>query len=271
MLGRDLQLSLSGRQVTALTRAELDITDLDAVRSAIAGHDVVFNTAAFTDVDLAETHEREAFAVNATGVENLAIAARASGARLVTVSTDYVFDGRGETPYPEDAPREPLNAYGRSKAAGEVLALAAHPEGTSIVRTAWLYGSGDGNFAATMLGLARKNPTVSVVDDQLGQPTWTADLAAQLVALVDSGAASGVYHGTNAGQTSWFGFARAIFEGAGLDPERVLPTDSASFPRPAARPMYSVLGHGGWARAGLAPMRPWRDALSGAIATGAVA
>lgn len=268
MLGHDLQLALRGREVTALTRAELDVTDRDAALAAVAGHDVVLNASAYTNVDGAEAHEDEAFAINARGVENLAIAAREHGARLLTVSTDYVFDGAGTEPYAEDAPREPLNAYGRTKAAGEELAIAAHPEGTSVVRTAWLYGAGGPNFAATMLRLAGTNPTVSVVDDQLGQPTWTADLAERLVRLSESDAPAGIYHGTNGGQTSWFGFARAVFELAGLDPERVLPTDSAAFVRPAARPAYSVLGHSGWARADLPPLRDWREALTAAAASG---
>lgn len=268
MLGRDLQRALAGREVTALTRAELDITDAEAVRQAVGGHDVVLNAAAYANVDGAESHERDAFAINATGVENLARAAASHGAKLVTISTDYVFDGAATEPYAEDHPRDPINAYGRTKAAGEELALAAHPDGTYIVRTAWLYGAGGANFAATMLRLAASNATVSVVDDQLGQPTWTADLAAQLVSLADADAPAGIYHGTNAGQTSWFGFAQAVFEQAGLDPERVIPTDSASFVRPARRPSYSVLGHEAWATAGLASMRPWREALMAAAASG---
>jgi dTDP-4-dehydrorhamnose reductase len=268
MLGQDLQTALAGREVTALSRAELDVTDRDAVVAAVAGHDVVINAAAYTNVDGAETHEDEAFAINASGVENLAVAAREHGAKLLTVSTDYVFDGAGAMPYPEDAPRDPLNAYGRTKASGEELALAAHPDGTFVVRTAWLYGAGGPNFAATMLRLAATNPTVSVVDDQLGQPTWTADLAARLVELADADAPAGIYHGTNAGETSWFGFARAVFEVAGLDPQRVLPTNSASFVRPAPRPAYSVLGHEGWSRAGLSPLRDWRVALEAAAASG---
>ncbi|MEP6842225.1 MAG: NAD(P)-dependent oxidoreductase, partial [Pseudolysinimonas sp.] len=180
MLGHDLQRALAGRAVTALPRAELDVTDADAVLAAVAGHDVVFNTAAYTGVDAAETHEADAFAINATAVENLARAAAHAGAKFVTISSDYVFDGTATEPYAEDAPRDPINAYGRTKAAGEEFALAAHPDGTYIVRTAWLYGANGPNFAATMLRLAASNPTVSVVDDQLGQPTWTADLAAQL-------------------------------------------------------------------------------------------
>jgi dTDP-4-dehydrorhamnose reductase len=268
MLGQDLQTALAGREVTALSRAELDVTDRDAVVAAVAGHDVGIHAAAYTNVDGAETHEDEAFAINASGVENLAVAAREHGAKLLTVSTDYVFDGAGAMPYPEDAPRDPLNAYGRTKASGEELALAAHPDGTFVVRTAWLYGAGGPNFAATMLRLAATNPTVSVVDDQLGQPTWTADLAARLVELADADAPAGIYHGTNAGETSWFGFARAVFEVAGLDPQRVLPTNSASFVRPAPRPAYSVLGHEGWSRAGLSPLRDWRVALEAAAASG---
>ena len=271
MLGRDLQHALAGREVTVLTRAELDVTDADAVRAAVAGHDVVFNTAAYTDVDGAETHESIAFAINATAVENLARATAAHGSKLVTISTDYVFDGMATEPYSEDTPRDPINAYGRTKAAGEEFALAEHPDGAYVVRTAWLYGAGGANFTATMLRLAANNPTVSVVDDQLGQPTWTADLAARLVALMDADAPAGIYHGTSAGQTSWFEFARAIFEEAGLDPRRVLPTDSASFVRPARRPSYSVLGHGAWARAGLPAMRPWREALAAAAASGVLA
>lgn len=271
MLGHDLVHVLAGREVTALGRGELDITDAAAVSEAVAGHDVVFNAAAYTDVDGAEADESRAFAVNAHGVENLARSAARHGAKLVTLSTDYVFDGLSTTPYAEDQPRDPINAYGRSKAAGEELALAAHPDGAYVVRTAWLYGSGGPNFAATMLRLAGRNATVSVVDDQLGQPTWTADLAVQLLALADSHAPAGIYHGTNSGETSWFGFARAIFEEAGLDPERVVPTDSASFLRPAARPAYSVLGHDAWAAVGLRPMRPWRDALGAAAAAGVLA
>lgn len=268
MLGRDLQTVLAGTDVTALGRAELDVTDLDVVLAASEGHDVVINASAYTKVDDAETHEDDAFAVNATGTGNLATAAARHGARFVTVSTDYVFAGDATEPYPEDAPIEPKNAYGRTKAEGERLALAAHPDATYIVRTAWLYGEHGPNFVKTMLRLAADRETLSVVDDQVGQPTWTLDLARQIAALIDSDAPAGAYHGTNSGQTSWFGFTREIFRLSGLDPERVLPTDSASFVRPAARPAYSVLGHARWADAGLAPMRPWEEALAEALAAG---
>jgi dTDP-4-dehydrorhamnose reductase len=271
MLGQDLQAVLAGRDVTALGRSALDVTELDAVREAVTGHDAVLNAAAYTKVDDAETNEDAAFAVNATGTRNLAIAAREAGAKLVTVSTDYVFDGFATTPYAEGTPRDPINAYGRSKAAGEEAAIAEHPGGTFVVRTAWLYGEHGPNFAATMVRLAGSHPTVSVVTDQLGQPTWTHDLAEKIVELLDSGAPAGIYHGTNAGQTSWHGFTRAIYDELGLGSDRVLETDSASFVRPAPRPAYSVLGHDAWAAAGLQPMRDWREALHAAVETGAVA
>jgi dTDP-4-dehydrorhamnose reductase len=271
MLGRDLQDALAGRDVTALGRADLDVTDLDAVRAAVAGHDAVINAAAYTKVDDAETDEEAAFAVNATGPRNLAVAARETGAKLVTISTDYVFDGFASSPYAEDRAREPINAYGRTKAAGEEAALAEHPEGTYVVRTAWLYGEHGPNFAATMVRLSASHDTVSVVNDQLGQPTWTKDLAERIVALLDVDAPAGIYHGTNAGITSWHGFTRAIFEELDLDPERVLETDSSTFVRPAPRPAYSVLGHDAWTRAGLPPLRDWREALHDAVEHGAVA
>ncbi|SFR86322.1 dTDP-4-dehydrorhamnose reductase [Agromyces sp. CF514] len=271
MLGHDLLRALEGRDVTALARAELDVTDEAAVHAAVAGHDVVINASAYTKVDDAESHEADAYAVNATGPANLAAACAAHGARFVTISTDYVFDGNATEPYPEDLQRDPINAYGRTKAAGEELAIARHPEGTFVVRTAWLYGADGPNFAGTMLKLAASKETWSVVDDQIGQPTWTADLAAQIVALLDGDAPAGIYHGTNSGQASWYEFARAVLEESGLDPERITPTDSSSFVRPAPRPAYSVLGHDAWAAAGLAPMRDWRAALHEAVVTGAVA
>ncbi|TAM71902.1 MAG: dTDP-4-dehydrorhamnose reductase [Microbacteriaceae bacterium] len=268
MLGCDLRAALADRDVTALSRTELDITELDAVRRAVAGHDAVINAGAYTKVDDAESNEDTAYAVNATGAQNLAVASEENGARLVQISTDYVFRGDATAPYREDAPLDPISAYGRTKAAGERLARAAHPEGTSIVRAAWLYGAGGPNFVKTMVRLAGSHETVDVVTDQLGQPTWTGDLAAQIVRLLDADAPAGVYHGTNSGQASWFDFAKAIFSAAGLDPARVLPTDSASFVRPAARPAYSVLGHDAWAAVGLSPLRDWHAAFEVAAAAG---
>lgn len=268
MLGRDLQSALAGHTVTAMGRENLDVTDMDAVTAAVEGQDVVINAAAYTKVDDAETNEDAAYAVNAVGAKNLAIAASVAGARLVQVSTDYVFNGSATTPYAENTPLDPISAYGRTKAAGEEFVLAKNAPATYIVRTAWLYGQHGPNFAKTMLRLAGTNDTVTVVNDQFGQPTWTSDLAAQIVYLLDADAPAGIYHGTNSGETTWFDFARAIFETAGLDPERVLPTDSSAFVRPAPRPAYSVLGHDAWVAARLEPMRPWREALADAAAAG---
>lgn len=267
MLGHDLARVLNGRDVIAFGR-EVDITDVGALREAVAGAGAVINAAAYTRVDEAESDEEAARAVNAIGAGNAADAAAAAGARFVQVSTDYVFHGTATTPYAEDAPRDPLGAYGRTKAAGEELVLR-HP-GVYVVRTAWLYGAHGANFARTMLRLARERDSVSVVTDQVGQPTWSRDLADAVVRLLDAKAPFGIYHGTNSGEASWFDFARAIFEESGLDPERVRPTDSSSFVRPAPRPAYSVLGHAAWSAAGLPEPRPWRDALRAAIAEGAL-
>ncbi len=270
MLGRDLQTALAGREVTALSRSDLDVTDLDAVTAAVAGHDVIINAAAYTKVDDAETNEDAAYAVNAVGPRNLAVAASALQATLVQVSTDYVFDGSATTPYAENTPHSPISAYGRTKAAGENFVMAENGARSYIVRTAWLYGQHGPNFAKTMLKLAATRDTLSVVDDQVGQPTWTGDLAARIVLMLDSDAPAGTYHGTNSGLVSWCGFAQAIFERAGLDPDRIMATDGASYVRPAPRPAYSVLGHEGWSLAGMTPMRDWRQALDAAVTAGAV-
>jgi dTDP-4-dehydrorhamnose reductase len=267
MLGTDLVRALEGRNVTALGRSELDITDPDAVTAAVAEHDVILNAAAYTNVDAAEEHEAAAREVNAEGPANLARAAASTGSVLVTFSTDYVFDGSATTPYREDAPVAPVSAYGRTKAEGERLALGLNPGRAYVVRTAWLYGAHGPNFAKTMLRLAAQKDTVSVVTDQVGQPTWTADLAERVVEMLDAEAPAGIYHGTNSGQASWWEFAREVFSLAGLDPDRVQPTDSSRFLRPAPRPAYSVLGSEAWTRAGLPPMRDWRDALAEASQT----
>ena len=203
MLGQDAAAvaEAAGHEVTRLRRSDLDITDAVAVLDAVAGHDVVVNCAGWTAVDDAETHEAEAFAVNATGAAHLARAATASGARLVHVSTDYVFDGGATRPYPEDAPVAPRSAYGRTKAAGEWAVRALAPNAL-VVRTAWLYGAGGRCFPQTIARVAGERDRLSVVDDQTGQPTWTADLADLIVRLVGAGAPGGLYHGTASGQVS---------------------------------------------------------------------
>ncbi len=255
-------------QVTALSRAQLDITDPAAVEQAVAGHDIVVNAAAYTRVDDAETEVEVAAAVNATGAANLAAASARAGARLLQLSTDYVFDGDATSPYAEGAPTSPHSVYGRTKAEGERLALRAHPGGTMVLRTAWLYGAGGDNFVTAMLRLAARQHEVPVLADQFGQPTWTGDLARRIVLLGETTAAPGIYHATNSGGASRFAFAREIFRLAGLDPERVVPAYGDSFARPAPRPAYSVLGHGAWAGLGLPPMRAWELALADAAASG---
>ncbi|MEW1913526.1 dTDP-4-dehydrorhamnose reductase [Kitasatospora sp. NPDC085895] len=268
MLGRNLQdvLAQAGEQVTALDRAALDITDQKAVHAAVQGHNVVVNCAAWTDVDGAESAEAAATAVNGTGVRHLARACSRAGARLLQVSTDYVLPGRTDRPCPESAPTGPVNAYGRAKLAGEQAVLELLPDTGYVVRTAWLYGEHGPNFVSTVLKLAAVRDTLDVVDDQHGQPTWSHDLARQLHTLGRRASApAGIYHGTAAGRTTWYGLARAAYRLAGLDPERVRPTSSTAFPRPAARPAYSVLGHGRWADAGLAPLPAWEDSLAEAL------
>lgn len=261
MLGRDLVARLAAREsdeVTATDRSELDITDVEAVDATVAGHDVVVNCAAWTAVDAAETSEGPAFEINGTGAAHLARAADHHGARMVQVSTDYVFDGRASSPYLEDSPVDPRSAYGRTKVAGE-WAVRAHASDHLIVRTAWLYGEHGGCFPKTVLRVVRERGGIDVVDDQVGQPTWTADLADLLLRLVDSRAAAGTYHGTSSGSVSWWGFARDVVASAGLDPDLVRATTSAEFVRPAPRPSFSVLGHDALLAQGIAPIGPWSE------------
>ena len=269
MLGKDLlaRLAADGMQSVGLTREDLDITDPEAAHGAVAEHqpDMVVNCAAWTAVDDAETQEAAALRINGDGPRNLAAACAKSGAKLLQVSTDYVFAGDGTSPYPEDAPTAPRSAYGRTKLAGERAVLTTLPDAGYVVRTAWLYGAGGGNFVRTMIKLEGVKDTLDVVNDQRGQPTWTVDLADRLVRLGRSalaGAApAGIYHGTSGGETTWFGLTREIFRVLGADPERVRPTTSAAFVRPAPRPAYSVLGHDRWSAVGVEPIRDWREAL----------
>lgn len=259
MLGQDMVAvaEAAGRRVTALRRTDVDITDASAVRDAVAGHDVVVNCAGWTAVDDAEAHEADAFAANATGVANLARAAASSGARLVHVSTDYVFDGGATRPYPEDAPVAPRSAYGRTKVAGEWAVRALAPDAL-VVRTAWLYGAGGRCFPKTIARVAGERDRLRVVDDQIGQPTWTADLAHLVERLVAAQVSGGIYHGTASGQVTWHGFAREVVVAAGLTTP-VDPTTSAAYRLPALRPAYSVLGHDLLRAVGVEPIGDWAD------------
>lgn len=263
--GNLLRRDVPGVSIRGLTSSDLDITDADAVLDAVRPGDVVLNCAAYTAVDAAETDEDAAAAVNATGPRILAEACARVGARLVHVSTDYVFPGDASTPYEVDDATGPRTAYGRTKLAGERAVLAADPTAV-VVRTAWVYTGTGSDFVATMLRLQRERDTVSVVDDQVGSPTFAGDLAAGLLELAMRPQVRGVLHATNAGRATWFELARAVFAGVGADPERVRPCTTADFPRPAPRPAYSVLSSAAWERAGLTPLRPWADALADALA-----
>jgi len=272
MLGTDLValLQSSGEEVTGSTLDDLDITDADAVLQAVAGHDLVVNTAAWTAVDDAEEREAEATAVNGDGARNLARAAREHGARMVQISTDYVFDGSARDPYAEDAPTAPASAYGRSKAAGERAVAEELPDGHLVIRTAWLYGAHGPCFPKTIARLARERGSVDVVDDQEGQPTWTQDVADVVLRLVRAEAPAGIYHATSSGQGSWFDFARAVAVAAGLESSAVQPSSSDAFVRPAPRPAYSVLGHEALTELGLEPIGDWEERWAEA-ATGVLA
>ncbi|NKQ57834.1 dTDP-4-dehydrorhamnose reductase [Amycolatopsis sp. K13G38] len=281
-LGRDLAaLASEDVEVVAPGSAELDLTSTGAVVAAVSAlaerareggrEPLVVNAAAYTAVDAAETDERRAFAVNADGPRVLAAACSSRRIPLLHVSTDYVFPGDADRPYEPEDTLGPRSAYGRTKAAGEDAVLGSGARAW-IVRTAWVYGKSGGNFVHTMLRLEKEHDRLSVVDDQRGSPTWSADLAAGLLELgksvVDGRApARRVLHCTGAGEVTWFGFARAIFAEIGADPERVKPCTTAEFPRPAQRPAYSVLSNEAWRAAGLTPLRPWREALHAYFAT----
>lgn len=260
MLGTDLVrlLRRADADVIALGRGELDVTDARQVSDRVRDVDVVVNCAAWTAVDDAETSEQEAFRLNALAPQLLGRAARLAEARMVQVSTDYVFAGFAHSPYPESAALAPNSAYGRTKAAGEWAVRAECPDHL-LVRTAWLYGRHGMCFPRTMARLAKERDELDVVADQVGQPTWTVDLAKLIIRLVAAEAPSGTYHGTSGGEVSWFGFAREIVKALGKDPAVVRETTSQAFPRPAPRPAYSVLGHGALHAIGIEPIGHWTE------------
>jgi dTDP-4-dehydrorhamnose reductase len=256
MLGRDVA-RLAGDAAVALGHADCDVTDAERVRAAVreASPQVVVNCAAWTDVDGAEAQREQALLVNELGAGNAAAAAASSGASMVYVSSDYVFDGSKREPYVESDPTGPLSSYGRSKLAGEHATAAANPR-HFIVRSSWLFGEHGKNFAATMLGADRDE--LRVVDDQIGCPTYTPHLAEGILRLV-AGTDFGIHHMAGGGQCSWYEFARAIFERAGVD-KRVVPCTSEEFQRPAPRPAWSVLRS---ERPGAIELPPWQAGLDG--------
>ena len=269
-LGLALQTELGARGIDfdSVDSQELDIKDQSKVNALINSIKprVIANAAAWTDVDGAETNQSGAHAVNTLGPQNLALAAKEVGSKFVQISTDYVFSGEATTPWDEDADHNPQSVYGSTKSDAEKLVLDAYPTGSYVVRTAWLYSAELKNFAKTMTKLALNGVgEVRVVNDQKGQPTFTGDLAKQIVDLVLSNAPVGIYHGTSSGQATWFEFAQEVFKLSGAVVHRVVPVSSTEYPRPAKRPSYSVLGHDAWAKTTVEPMRDWRIALAEAM------
>lgn len=266
-LGSDLRAAIPAERLIPLAHADVEVTDLDGVRAALATHktDIVLNTAAFHRVDDIEADPAKAMAVNMYGARNLALACREAGAALMHISTDYVFAGDRRTPYTEDDAPRPTNGYGISKLAGELYIRGLLPR-HFIVRTSGLYGlagaSGKGgNFVELMLRLAREGKDIKVVDDQTLTPTYTADLATQLYVLLDT-EHYGLYHATSQGECTWYDFAAKIFELAGVQPKSLGRQTTAESGARATRPGYSVLANAALQKLGLDRMRPWPEALA---------
>ncbi|CAN5682795.1 dTDP-4-dehydrorhamnose reductase [soil metagenome] len=269
-LGRELVLlaRAQGHAVGGLGRHEADpcdVTDRDAVRRHVEsfGPDLIVHAAAWTAVDACESDPQRAHDVNAGGTRNVGDAADGVGAHVVYLSTDYVFDGRRSEPYVETDPTSPASVYGASKLAGEVALEARH----TIARTSWVCGAHGPNMVKTILAVAGRQPELRFVDDQIGHPTFTADLAPMLLEL-GTARTAGTFHVTNAEAVSWHGFARAVLEAAGLDPDRVVPISTAELdpPRPAPRPANSVLDNAALRAAGLGPLRSFRQPLAELVA-----
>ncbi|MEI4768834.1 dTDP-4-dehydrorhamnose reductase [Psychrobacillus sp. FJAT-51614] len=254
------QLKKTDIELYPFRKDELDIVDMDKVQRIVLEikPDIIINAAAFTNVDKAETDKDLAYSVNSIGQRNLAVAAEKIGAKICYISTDYVFDGTATQPYEEYFPVNPLGVYGKSKYAGEQLTTSLCSK-YFIVRTAWVYGEHGNNFVKTMLRLAEEKSEIGVVTDQIGSPTYTVDLASFILDLVQS-EKYGVYHCTNSGSCSWYEFAAAIFEEAGIN-IIVNPLSSDQFPRPAKRPNYSVLDNMSIRINGFSELRHWREAL----------
>jgi dTDP-4-dehydrorhamnose reductase len=270
-LGTVMQHHLDSRGVSyvALSSQELDITNQTSVEKILTASkpDVVINCAAWTDVDGAEKNKTKAHEINALGPKYLAIASKRVGAKLVHISSDYVFSGENQKPWQENSEMNPVSIYGESKRDGEKYLQVSYPEGSYIVRTAWLYSAVGKNFAKTILNLALTGDgDIKVVADQIGQPTSANDLARQISDLVLSNSPYGTYHGTNSGQATWFEFAQKIFRFVNANPKRIVPVSSNEFPRIAKRPHYSVLGHESWQMSGIAAMRNWELALDEELA-----
>ena len=248
-------------------RASLDVSNANKVSSFIQEiqPSVVLNAAAWTAVDDAEDHESDAAAVNALGPENLAQASISVQARLIHISTDYVFNGSSKEPYRIGSPTQPLNAYGRTKLAGENAVLEIGKGSFPVIRTAWLYSEFGKNFAKTMAARALRGDSTNVVSDQFGQPTSAHDLAAFIYKIAQLKITPSILHGTNSGQASWYEFAEEIFSLIGADPSLLTPVGSFAFPAKAKRPSYSVLDHSDLSHRGIHPIQDWKLGLADLI------
>ncbi|WP_297980590.1 dTDP-4-dehydrorhamnose reductase [uncultured Methanobrevibacter sp.] len=260
MLGSDLREVLKEHELIAAGSNDLDITNEESCMDFILNKrpEIVINAAAYTAVDDCESNFDDAYAVNAIGPRNLAIACNTMDIPLVHVSTDYVFDGTKTTPLVENDKLGPKSAYGKTKLEGENF-IQESTDKFFILRTAWLYGEHGGNFVQTMLNLAKDYDEITVVNDQKGSPTFSYDLANAISELLESDK-YGIYHLTNDGECTWYEFSKEIFKIAGID-INVMPVTTDEFPRPAPRPSYSVLSNEKWKNAGFVPMRDYKEAL----------
>jgi dTDP-4-dehydrorhamnose reductase len=270
-LGRSFQEYLKQNQIEFMAPSSnsLNLISYDSIERYIRLNkpEVVVNCAAWTDVSAAEKHERNVFALNALAPKNIAFAAKKIGAQFVQISTDYVFSGHRAVPWEEDSLVNPVSVYGKSKALGEKLVLETYPENSFIIRTAWLYSKYGNNFAKKICRIAEiEDKNIDVVDDQIGQPTFTGDLVRQIHLTSKFGLQPGIYHGTNSGETSWFGFAKKIFEILGKDTNRLRRINSQEYPTSVERPAYSVLGHNSWLAAGVSLLPNWEISLTNSMA-----
>ncbi len=266
-LGRDVVQAGGTTDLIPLGRAELDVTNGAQTLAKVKEirPDVIIHTAAFTAVDDCESSERHAYDVNAAGTANVVAAAAQNASRLIYISTDYVFDGTKPTPYVEVDRPNPASVYGASKLAGENAVLELGGDGL-IVRTSWVCGVHGSNMVKTILRAAENHPMLTFVDDQIGKPTFTGDLAPVLLTLAER-EDSGIMHVTNEGVVSWYEFCRDVLSAAGLDPERVQPcsTEELQPPRPAPRPANSVLDNTRFPKMGLPLLRHYREPLADAV------
>lgn len=269
-LGRSLQDDLAARNLefVALSRKDLDVTDLIQVRRAIlrSNAEIIFNAAAYTNVEQAEIETEKAFEINEIGVRNLATVSSEINAKFIHFSTDYVFSGTRNEPWQIDSQVNPISVYGKSKLAGEIAVFEEYPDNSLIIRTAWLYSAYGENFYKTILRHALRNSDpINVVNDQFGQPTHARDLANLAFTATDKSVPAGIYHGSNSGSTNWHDFAVEIFRLAGADTGRVQETSTRDYKSGVSRPEYSVLDNSKWLDFGIKPLGSWQESVSRAF------